>query len=84
MKLNNLKKIEAMQQISAKKNEKNEKAKLLNLRKISNQIVFFQRMFFDDKIKLKRRFKFLIIALIKNFNCFFKKDVERIEWVESL
>ena len=70
MKLNNIRKIAAMLQASTKKKEKNENAeilslkkianqeKILNLKKIANQTAFFQRTLFDDRIKLKRRFKF--------------------------
>ena len=58
MKLNNIKKIAAMLQISTKKEKKNENAEILSLREIANQAAFFQRTFFDDRVKLKRRFKF--------------------------
>ena len=75
MKWNNAKKIEAKQQTSAKKNEKNKKTKLLNLKKFANQAVFSQRKLSDDKLKLKKRFKFLITVLIEILNRFFKKDI---------
>ena len=64
-----------MQQINAKINEKNEKNQLFSLRNFVNQTVFFQRILFDNKVKLKRRFKFLIITLIKILNCFFRKVI---------
>ena len=59
-----------MLQASTKKEEKDENAeilslreitnqkKILNLKKIANQTAFFQRTLFDDRVKLKRDFKF--------------------------
>ena len=70
MKLNNTKKIAAMLQANTKKKKKNENAEILSLRKIANQeeilslkkianqAALFQRTFSDDRVKLKRRFKF--------------------------
>ena len=58
VKLNNTKKITAMLQASTKKEEKDENAEILSLRKIANQTAFFQRTLSDGRIKLKRRFKF--------------------------
>ena len=58
MKLNNIRKIAAMLQISTKKEKKNENAEILSLREIANQTAFFQRTLSDDRVKLKRRFKF--------------------------
>ena len=70
MKLNNIRKIATMLQISTKKKEKNENAEILNLKKIANQeeifslkkianqAAFFQRTLSNDRVKLKRRFKF--------------------------
>lgn len=37
--------------------------------------MFFQRTLFNDKVKLKKRFKFLIIVLINILNCFFKNCI---------
>ena len=70
MKLNNIRKIAVMLQTSTKKEKKDENAeilslreianqkKILSLRKIANQAAFFQRTLSDDRVKLKRRFKF--------------------------
>ena len=58
MKLNNIRKIAAMLQISTKKEKKNENAEILSLREIANQTAFFQRTLSDDRVKLKKRFKF--------------------------
>ena len=73
IKLNNIKSIQIMQQTNAKKDEKNEKVKLFNLKKFANQTVFFQRMLSDDRKKIKRRFKLLLITLIKIQIVFLKK-----------
>ena len=70
MKLNNVKKIAVMLQTNTKKKKKDENAeilslkkitnqeKVLSLRKIANQAAFFQRTLSNDRVKLKRRFKF--------------------------
>ena len=58
MKLNNTKKIAAMLQASTKKEKKDENVEVLSLKEIANQAAFFQRTFFDDRVKLKKRFKF--------------------------
>ena len=70
MKLNNINKIAAMLQASTKKEKKDENAeilslrkitnqeKILSLKKIANQTAFFQRTLSDDRVKLKKRFKF--------------------------
>ena len=47
-----------MLQFSTKKDEKGENAEILNLKKIANQAVLSQRTLFDDRIKLKKHFKF--------------------------
>ena len=70
MKLNNAKKIAVMLQINTEKKEKDENAEvlslkeitnqkeILSLRKVANQAAFSQRTLSDDRVKLKRRFKF--------------------------